>query len=364
MKDDFDILIVGSGIAGGGLAANLPDSTRALILEMEAQPGYHSTGRSAAIFIRSYGNAAIRELSEMSLSFFNDPQLGLDKPLLSHRGVLNLCLQGQEDAFEALLSENPTLEPVTIQQALEYVPLLRPEAIIQAAYEKEAYDIDVASLHQGWLKQAAKKGCGLACNSEVSSLEKTDGGWLIKTDTKTYSTKILINAAGAWADQVAGLASLPEIGLTPKRRSMAVTPLPNDNHADHWPLFGDVGNRWYAKPESGKLLISPADADPVAACDIYIDDMVLAEGIDRFESAVNLDVQRIDHSWAGLRTFAPDNTPVVGFDPRSDGFFWLAGQGGYGIQTAPAISRLAAVLLQGESTHPELEAKLSPARFC
>ena len=359
----FDIVIIGSGIAGAGLAAHLPNIKRVLLLDMEAQPSYHSTGRSAAIFIRSYGNAAIRELNELSLPFFNASK-DSDKPLLTPRGALDLCLHGQEEAFELLLSENPTLQEITIQQALDYVPILRPEAFCRAAYESEAYDIDVASLHQDWLKQAAKKGCVLACKSKALSLKKTAAGWLIDTGKQTYTAKTVVNAAGAWADEIADLALLEPLGLTPKRRSMAVTSLPNANNSEHWPLFGDAGESWYAKPESGKLLISPSDADPVAACDIYIDDMVLAEGIDRFESAVDFDVKRIEHSWAGLRTFAPDNTPVVGFDPRSEGFFWLAGQGGYGIQTAPAMSQLAAALLQGESTRPALEAALSPARFC
>lgn len=362
---DFDIIIIGSGIAGAGLAAYLPSNQRVLMLEMESQPGYHSTGRSAALFIRSYGNATIRALNELSLPFFNDPQVhGIDESLLTQRGFLSLCLHGQDDAFDAFLQENATLAEITVEQALEYVPLLRPETFSRAVYEYEAHDIDVARMHQGWLKQAKKNACVLACKSEVLSLEKTDGGWFIDTGSKTYSTKIVVNASGAWADKVAGLASLAPVGLTPKRRSIAVTPLPDNCHSDDWPLFCDAGESWYAKPESGKLLISPADADPVPACDIYVDDMVLAEGLHRFESAVNLDIKHIEHQWAGLRTFAPDNTPVVGFDPRSEGFFWLAGQGGYGIQTAPALSQLSAALLQGKSTHPVLEAALSPERLC
>ena len=362
--NDFDIAIIGSGIAGAGLAASLPTNSRVLILEMEVQPGQHSTGRSAALFIRSYGNKAIRALNEMSLPFFNDPKVYGDQPLLTQRGVLSVCLHGQEEVFDLFLKDNPTVKEVDVQRALELVPLLRPNTFQRAAYEYEAYDIDVARLHQNWLKLAAKNGCVLECKSEVRSLEKTIDGWLIRTDSKTYSSKIIVNSAGAWADQVSGLAGHAAFGLQAKRRSMVVTPLPGDCDSEDWPLFSDANESWYAKPESGKLLISPADTDPVAACDIQVDDMVIAEGIDRFESAVDFDVKRIEHRWAGLRTFAPDNTPVVGFDPRSEGFFWLAGQGGYGIQTAPALSQLASDLLQGKSSHPQLEAALSPARFC
>ena len=361
---EFDIIIIGSGIAGAGLAAHLPENKRILLLEMEAQPGYHSTGRSAALFIRSYGNAVIRTLNDLSLPFFNNPgDYGIDKPLLAQRGVLNLCLHGQDEAYEAILAENSDLKEITVRQALEHVPLLRADAFSRAAYEYEAHDIDVALLHQIWLKQAAAKGGVLSCKSRVTGLVNKSTAWQVDTPSESYSAEIIVNAAGAWADEIAGLASLSPIGLTPKRRSMAVTPLPKDTGSERWPLFCDADENWYAKPEAGKLLISPADADPVPACDIYVDDMVLAEGIDRFEKAVDLDVQRIEHSWAGLRTFAPDKTPVLGFDPRCQGFFWLAGQGGYGIQTAPAMSRLGAALLQGQSTHPELEAALSPARF-
>lgn len=361
---DFDIIIIGSGICGAGLAANLPCNKRILMLEMEPQPGFHSTGRSAALYIRSYGNASIRTLNELSLPFFKDFQAhGKDESLLTQRGFLSICLHGQDEMFESFLQENPTLKEISVQQALDYVPLLRPETFSRAVYEPEAYDIDVARMHQSWLKLAAKKGCVLKCKSEVLSLEKKADGWLVDTGSKTYHTKIVVNSAGAWADGVAGLAALAPIGLTPKRRSIVVTPLPDNCHSESWPLFCDAGDNWYAKPESGKLLISPADADPVTACDIYPDDMVIAEGIHRFESAVDFDVKRIENKWAGLRTFAPDNTPVVGFDPRSEGFFWLAGQGGYGIQTAPALSQVAAALLEGKSTHPKLETALSPARF-
>jgi D-arginine dehydrogenase len=361
---NFDLIIIGSGICGAGLAAYLPDNKRILILEMEPQPGFHSTGRSAALYIRSYGNATIRALNELSLPFFNDPQVNSkDQSLLTQRGVLSICVHGQDEMFESFLQENPTLKEISVQQALDYVPLLRPETFSRAVYEPEAYDIDVAGMHQSWLKRAAENGSVLECKSEVLSLEKTADGWLVDTGSKTYHTKIIVNSAGAWADQVAGLATLAPMGLTPKRRSIVVTSLPDNNHSERWPLFCDAGDNWYAKPASGKLLISPADADPMPACDIYPDDMVIAEGIHRFESAVDLDVKRIENTWAGLRTFSPDNSPVVGFDPRSEGFFWLAGQGGYGIQTAPALSKIAAALLAGKSTHPVLETSLSPARF-
>jgi D-arginine dehydrogenase len=181
----------------------------------------------------------------------------------------------------------------------------------------------------------------------VTAIRREAGQWQVDTPQGSHAAPILVNAAGAWADEVAVLAGLPRIGLQPCRRSAAIIPAPEGYATQHWPIFGSIAETWYAKPEAGKLMVSPADEDPVDPHDAWPDDMVLAEGLDRFEQAVTHQVRRVEHSWAGLRTFAPDRTPVAGFDPRADGFFWLAGQGGYGVQTAPALSRVAAALIIG-----------------
>jgi len=362
---EYDIIVVGAGIAGAGIAAHLPAAKSVLLLEQETQPGFHSTGRSAALFIESYGNAPIRELNRRSLPLFLAPErYGIDGALFSPRGLLSICQPGQEAAFAELLAENPKLQRLSTAEACDHVPLLHPEQCVQAAYEPEAHDIDVDRLHRGWLKQAKQQGQQLHCQAAVQAADYQDGRWRLHTTAGEFQGKVLVNAAGAWADELAQLAGIQPIGLTAKRRSMAVLPLPQVPNIHGWPMFGDVGENWYAKPEAGRLLVSPADEDPVPAGDAFVDDMVLAEGIDRFEQAVDLSVERVDSSWAGLRSFVADKTPVAGFDPQHHAFFWLAGQGGYGIQTAPALSALAADLLLGQADPQDsLIAQLAPQRL-
>ena len=362
--EPFDIAIIGAGIAGAGLAAHLPAGKKVLLLEAESQPGYHSTGRSAAMFIANYGNATIRALNVLSLPAFESPErYGITTPLLSARGEMLLCEPGQEAGFVTMLADDPSLQEIPVSDAYRRVPILREGRFIRAAIQTNAHDIDVDLLHQSWLKMAAQSGHRLVCNARVRTLTRTDGGWQLDTPAGVFHSRVVVNAAGAWADTVAVLAGVAPLGLVPKRRSIAVIAAPVGMGAERWPVLMDVDENWYAIPRAGKLLVSPADAEPVEAGDAYAEDLVLAQGIDRFEQATTISVERVEHNWAGLRTFAADNTPVVGFEPRQEGFFWLAGQGGYGIQTSPAMSAIAAALLQGESIHPELEQALSPARF-
>ncbi len=360
----YDITIIGAGIAGAGIAAHLPADKKVLLLEAEDQPGYHSTGRSAAAFVANYGNATIRALNLLSLPRFQSPECyGIEQPLLSERGEMVLCRPGQDERFSAHLAENPGLQEIPIAEAYAHVPVLREGRFNRAAIEPNAYDIDVDLLHQAWLKISTKSGHRLRCNARVNALQNIEAGWQIRTATETFHSTVIVNAAGAWADSIAEMAAVPALGLTPKRRSIAAIASPPGVDTSRWPLMMDIDEDWYAIPRSGQLLVSPADADPVAAGDAYTDDLVLAEGIDRFEQATTISVDRVEHSWAGLRTFASDNTPIVGYDSRVKDFFWLAGQGGYGIQTAPAMSEIAAALVLGGSKHPELEQALSPKRL-
>ncbi len=214
-----------------------------------------------------------------------------------------------------------------------------------AAYEATAADIDVAALHQGWLRMAKRAGTRMNVRERVTSIKRTNHLWQLETNSDTYSAPVIVNAAGAWADSVACMAGVKPVGIVPKRHTIAILPEPESYNVSQWPIFGNINDTWYCKPETGRLLVSPADADPVAPMDAYVDDLVLAEGLHRFEQAVDFPVLRLEGNWAGLRSFAPDNTPVVGFAPDAKDFFWLAGQGGYGIQTAPAISQLAAAQL-------------------
>jgi D-arginine dehydrogenase len=278
-----------------------------------------------------------------------------------------ICAPGEGGKLDALCADNPHLLALTAAETVARVPILRPEGVERGALETSSYDIDVASLHQAWLARLKRLGGELVCKAPVTGIARKAGVWRVETGAGSAEAPVVVNAAGAWADEVAALAGLGPIGLTPCRRTAAILPAPADHDIHGWPCFATVEETWYAKPEAGKLLVSPADQDPVPPQDIHVDDMVLAEGLDRYERAVTVPVTRVERSWAGLRTFAPDKTPVAGYDPRVEGFFWLAGQGGYGIQTAPALSRLASLLVRemlldrGLEDLPEL---VTPARFC
>ena len=363
-----DILIIGAGIAGAGLAAMVANHKKVIILEAEDHPGYHSTGRSAAVLIQNYGNKTIRQLTRLSRPYLDKPpQSVCDHSLLHRRGCLFVETDEKGVYLAELLNNAEGLTEITKKEALELIPVLRPDKFYQAAYEPAAADIDVAALHQGWLKMGKKQGAELNVNARVIHIYKKCNDWCLETDSACYRAPVIVNAAGAWADNIALMAGISSIGITPKRRTIAVLPEPELHDVRRWPMFGNINDTWYGKPDGGRLLVSPADADPVEAQDIHLDDMVLAEGLYRFEQAVDFPVTRVERSWAGLRCFASDETPVVGFAPGCEGFFWLAGQGGYGIQTAPALSQLASTLVRKEMPESafsvDLIAALSPARF-
>ncbi|WP_211826244.1 NAD(P)/FAD-dependent oxidoreductase [Kistimonas asteriae] len=367
-KQHADIIIIGAGIAGAGLAAMIAGDRKVIILEAEDHPGYHSTGRSAAVLIQNYGNTTIRALTRISRSYLEHPPEGLNSHALLHtRGCLFTAAENNCDDIKTLMQQAEGLTAVTAEEAQAMIPALKPDAVHMAAYEAAAADIDVAALHQGWLRMAKMSGAELNVRERVKTIKRTHNLWQLETDRHAYTAPVIVNAAGAWADPVARMAGVKPAGIVPKRRSIAILPEPAHYHASDWPIFGNVNDTWYCKPETGRLLVSPADEDPVEPMDAYVDDLVLAEGLHRFEQAVDFPVSRIEGSWAGLRSFAPDNTPVVGFAPDADGFFWLAGQGGYGIQTAPAISQLAAVLITGarpaSSFSSDILASISPNRF-
>jgi len=343
-----DILVIGGGIAGISAAAECARAGASVtVLESEPQIGYHATGRSAAIFIRNYGNACLRALNAVAEPIFESPGEISDTPILSPRGELMVASEAELPVLDAYLDGAVGVERLTGREAAEIVPILRPEKIAGALIERDARGIDVELLLQGYARMLRARGGRIVTGAGVTAIRREAGQWQVDTPQGSHAAPILVNAAGAWADEVAVLAGLPRIGLQPCRRSAAIIPAPAGYATQHWPIFGSIAETWYAKPEAGKLMVSPADEDPVDPHDAWPDDMVLAEGLDRFEQAVTHQVRRVEHSWAGLRTFAPDRTPVAGFDPRADGFFWLAGQGGYGVQTAPALSRVAAALIIG-----------------
>ena len=363
-----DIIIIGAGIAGAGLAAMLADDRDVIILEAEDHPGYHSTGRSAAVLIQNYGNATIRSLTRISRPYLEQPPEDLtDHSLLHRRGCLFTATENNCDDVRELLKTVEGLTAITPQEAQRMVPALKPDAVHMAAYEATAADIDVAALHQGWLRMAKHAGVRLNVRERVKAIHRTKHVWQLATDSNTYAAPVIVNAAGAWADTIAHMAGVNPVGIVPKRHSIAILPEPESHDVSQWPMFGNINNTWYCKPETGRLLVSPADEDPVSPMDAYVDDLVLAEGLHRFEQAMDFPVFRLEGNWAGLRSFAPDNTPVVGFAPDREGFFWLAGQGGYGIQTAPAISQLAKAIITQDTPdkafRDEQIQALSPYRF-
>lgn len=364
MRQQTDIIVIGGGIAGISAAAEIAAGAQVIVLETEAQIGYHATGRSAAIFIRNYGNAVLRALNEAAYPVFLNPDKIADGTLLSPRGLLQTADPGEMPELEAYIAGSSGIDRLGAAEACALVPILRPEKIAEAIYEPDAQAIDVDLLLQGYARLLKSRGGEVMTGAQVTGL-RHDGAWQVMTSQGEFTAPVVVNAAGAWADQIAQMAGLPALGLTPMRRSAAIIPAPDGHDVEHWPLFGSVSETWYAKPEAGKLMVSPADEDPVEAQDAWADDMVLAEGLHRYEQAVNVPVTRVEHSWAGLRTFAPDRTPVVGRDSRNSGFFWLAGQGGYGVQTAPAMARLAAALLldQRPALAPETINALRADRF-
>jgi len=352
MTRHTDVLIIGGGIAGIGAAARLAKTANVTVLEAETALGYHSTGRSAAIFIRNYGNATLRTLNAASETELIEPDGVSDRSLLSPRGEMLIATEEEMTALDTYLDGADDMERLTPKQAGELVPILNTHRLAGAVLETGAQEIDVDRLLQGYARLAASQGAQIVKGATVTSLVRSDGTWNVETPQGCFEAPIVVNAAGAWADNVAHLAGLAPLGLVCFRRSAAIIPAPAGYDTGKWPLFGSVSEDFYAKPDAGALMVSPADEDPVDPHDVWADDMVLAEGLSRFEQAVNVPVTRLLHSWAGLRTFAVDRTPIVGFDPRKAGFFWLAGQGGYGIQTAPALSRLAMSLIT--QTQPDL----------
>lgn len=372
MSESYDIIVVGAGIAGASAAARLAGDARVLLLEREEQPGYHSTGRSAAMYIVNYGPPDVRALSIAGREFFLGPPEGFaDTPLVSPRGVLMLAHPGQEATLEKELAASVGMEAISPETARELVPLLRPEAVAAAGYESDAQDIDVAALHQGFLRLFRARGGQMQLRAPLESAVRKGGVWEVTTPAGRFEAPVLINAAGAWADLTAEAAAVRPLGIQPKRRTaLIIDGAPGEPGSARWPLMADCGETWYSRPEATrKLLVSPADATPTEPCDARPEELDVALAVDRFQQAVDLPVRRIEHSWAGLRSFSPDGSLVIGFDPEAEGFFWLAGQGGYGIQTSPGASALAAALVRKEALPSYLTAAgvdpeaLSPGRF-
>jgi D-arginine dehydrogenase len=367
-----DILIIGGGIAGASAGAELARTHQVLVLEGEDTPGYHSTGRSAAVFSESYGNRAVRALTRASRHFFHQPPADFSAyPLLKRRSWLHVAAASQASVLETfLVTEDvaPRVRRVSPEEALALSPLLLPEtAAAGGAYEQDAADIDVDALHQGYLRLLRQRGGTIITGAQVTALARSGGQWLVQSTAGAFRARVVVNAAGAWADRVAMLADIAPMGLQACRRTAVLVEPAAREISDSWPLTVDIEEAYYFKPDAGLLFISPADETPVEPSDVQPEELDVAIAIDRVERATGVTIARVRRKWAGLRTFAPDRAPVIGFDAAAPGFFWLAGQGGYGIQTAPGAAALAAALVRDEPRPPELAsfdpAMVAPARF-
>ena len=371
MHQVFDIVVIGAGMAGASAAAYLSETKRVALLEMEDAAGYHATGRSAALWTANYGPPDVRLLTLLSRPFFATPPDGFAAaPLLRRRPVLFLATQAQLPDLDRTLRAGHGVRPVTPAEAKAMLPPLRDGYAAGAAVEDDAFDMDVSAIHQGYLRQVRARNGILALRHRAGRIARVADSWHVETSAGvTFQAGCVVNAAGAWGDEVAAHAGVAPIGLVPKRRTAAIVD-PGSWDADHrpivenWPMVLDVSERWYARPEArNRLMVSPADATPTHAHDVRPEEIDIAIAIDRMRQALDIDVHRIEHSWAGLRTFTPDGSLAFGFEPGSDGFFWCVGQGGYGIQTAPAAGRLVADLVLGRDPGEAASAMVDPARF-
>jgi D-arginine dehydrogenase len=367
----FDVAIIGAGIAGASVAASLDPEMNVVLIEAETQAGYHSTGRSASFWDECYGGPQVQPLTTASGPFLSAPPASFsERGFLSPRGVLYISRDVDSLALAEMTARfknsGVALRSVSAAEVQAFVPGIKPEWS-HALYGSACADIDVASLHGAYLRQARQSGVQLLLGAPVIALRRSDGIWQIETSAGPVSAKLIVNAGGAWVDEIAKFAGVRPLGITPYRRTISqvrVAPLAS---ADI-PLVIDINGAFYFKPETGgKLWISPHDETLTPACDAAPEELDIAMAIDRFENATDYKVEAVDHSWAGLRSFAPDRLPVFGFDPDEDSFFWCAGQGGFGIQTAPAAAELCATLITGRTPSASLaliDAELyKPERF-
>lgn len=369
MTQTADIIVIGGGIAGASAAAEIAAdcAVSVLLLEMESQPGYHATGRSAAMFEPAEGPPLVRALTRASEGFLAAPPAGFcEASLLSPRGVLMLGFPGDEALLAAAKAAG--YNEVDAGFARSKLPILKTDGAIAVLWDGSAKDIDVDALHAGRLRALRRAGGVIITDAAVDGGARVGGIWRLRTRAGDFEAPIVVVAAGAWSDNVARACGVRPVGLQPKRRSAAIIAVPAGMEVQNWPEVLPADVSFYCKPMGGKLMLSPAEEDPVEPHDAWADDLRLAEAAERLEAMLDTRVQRLERSWGGLRTFAPDGLPVVGFDPEAEGLFWLAGQGGYGIQTSPALARVAAALVTGREIPDDIAGEgviadqMSPAR--
>ena len=352
MAEIFDFLVIGGGAAGASVAYELSCLGRVALVEREAQPGYHSTGRSAAVIAENYGPPGWQKLSTASRPFFENPPDGFaEYALLRPLGALFLATSDTEADLRRSETElrrrGVSCELMPATAALELCSVLKIGDYTFALYEPGCADIDANALLQGFLRLARRNGAKFLFSAEAMVIRRQDRVWQVECAKTVLTAPILVNAAGAWADRVAELAGLPRRGITPYRRTAITFDAPIGCDFAAWPMTFDVAETWYFKPEGGRIMVSPVDKTPIEPCDCQPDEFDVATAADRIERATTMRVRHIHSRWAGLRSFAPDEEPVIGPDPVEPSFIWYAGQGGNGVMASPGGAHLAAALATG-----------------
>ncbi len=364
-----DVAIIGGGIAGLSLAHFLAPHRSVVVLEREAANGYHSTGRSAAEFTLRDNAPAVNALARISHAFMAEPPEGFAAvPLLTARGSLWIGPAGREDAVErarlAAEADGVAVVALTVEDAVRRVPFLDPGHVAAAYFDPDYWDIDVDQLLQGYARTARRAGAELIAGAELLRAHHDGRRWSIETSAGTFSATVLVDAAGGWADTVASLCGVAPAGIVPHRRTAITVDLPAEIDAGALPEVNEIDETYYFKPDAGRLLVSPADETLCEASDAQPEELDIAYAVHYLEEATTLKVSRIASSWAGLRSFSADRLPVIGPAADNPAFFWLAGQGGYGILTSPAIGALAAALITGTALPEAFEANaVDPALF-
>lgn len=357
-----DFLVIGAGVSGAAAAWELAAYGSVILLEAEDRPGYHATGRSAALYTPNFGAPLVRAINAASRDFFETPQEGFaDVPLLAPRGALTLARPGEEAALDAVLAGSTPRDPIVAiqrKEAIERAPAIRPGMIAAACYEPGVADMDVAAIHQGFLRGARARGADLVCGQRVETLDLSGETWSARAGGERYQARVVVNAAGAWGDVVGALAGASPQGVTPRRRTAIILPAPDGVAVTQMPLTEFAGDAPYLKPDGGRVMASLGDETPALPHDVQPDDLDVAVLVDWLERHTFLTARTAPRAWAGLRSFTPGGTPVVGFDRTRPGFFWLVGQGGYGIMMSPTLGRLAADLIVGAggATMPGIDA--------
>ena len=374
MVRECDFLVIGAGIAGTSCAHWLAPDRSVIVLEMEDRPGYHTTGRSVAVYTEAYGPRVIRALAISGGDFFRSPPSSFTEvPLARPHGFLFIAREDQKPtlhaALEAVRGLSPNIHEVSVDEALALVPVLRPDYLAAAILDPNTMALDVDAIHQGYMRGLRRAGAEIVTGAQAESFERRGEKWHVRTPAGDFAAPVVINAAGAWADVVAERVGARAIGLQPKRRTVIAFPLPAGVDGHSWPVAVDADEEFYFKVDAGVVLGSPADETPVPPQDVQPEEIDIAITVDRIERATTMKVTRIIRRWAGLRSFVSDGVPVLGYDPDVEGFFWCAGQGGYGIETSNGMGRSAAALTAGDPLPEDVralgvtEADLHPARL-